>query len=543
MKSSVRIAGFALAGALLVVSGVGLWYSSTTPGGTEIPEVSYEHKGNFDYTVYLKPNTLYGEFIPLEEKEPEETEPVEEAPLVFFRDIIEDVRLAFSYRFDCDESTTSVTNDVTVTIIAENPGMWQKEMKELEETHGGKEFRVDFPLSLSRLDSVVDDIEEDIGITSSRRNFVIRAVVHTTAKTASGKTIEDDFSHEITAILGSKTLEMEGDLEGSGEGSEEGISYEEEGWFDYEVYLEPNKLYDSGVLRSEPLPVAPPPAPSPPAPPPLALQPLGPGLAYFPNIIDSIEASFSYQFDCDKPVREQSEEVELNIIMENPDKWSKSLVLVPKASKEGNFSLSFPIDLNYLTEVSDAIERETGVGGMRNFNIKADVHTIAQTDLGTVDEVYTQVLEGKLEGSTLTFGEELTQSQSGSLGAATIPSGSERGGWKIPSLSGLVVALVALGFLGWKQRQLKPAGINVETEAARAKKKYKQVMVDIEGLPSVKPAETVIPLSSLDDLVRIADDLVKPVLHQSEEGRHTYCVVDGVVRYQYTSQPQDSGNS
>ena len=180
---------------------------------------------------------------------------------------------------------------------------------------------------------------------------------------------------------------------------------------------------------------------------------------------------------------------------------------------------------------------------MRNFNIKADVHTIAQTDLGTVDEVYTQVLEGKLEGSTLTFGEELTQSQSGSLGAATIPSGSERGGWKIPSLSGLVVALVALGFLGWKQRQLKPAGINVETEAARAKKKYKQVMVDIEGLPSVKPAETVIPLSSLDDLVRIADDLVKPVLHQSEEGRHTYCVVDGVVRYQYTSQPQDSGNS
>jgi len=101
--------------------------------------------------------------------------------------------------------------------------------------------------------------------------------------------------------------------------------------------------------------------------------------------------------------------------------------------------------------------------------------------------------------------------------------------------------LVTLGFLGWKQRQLKPAGIDVETEAARAKKKYKQVMVDIEDLPSVKPTETVIPLSSLDDLARIADDLVKPMLHQVEGSRHVYCIVDGAVRYQYTSQPQDSG--
>jgi hypothetical protein len=57
--------------------------------------------------------------------------------------------------------------------------------------------------------------------------------------------------------------------------------------------------------------------------------------------------------------------------------------------------------------------------------------------------------------------------------------------------------------------------------------------VDVEELPGVKPSETVIPLNSLDDLVRIADDLVKPVLHQEEEGRHTYCIIDGGVRYQY----------
>ena len=76
--------------------------------------------------------------------------------------------------------------------------------------------------------------------------------------------------------------------------------------------------------------------------------------------------------------------------------------------------------------------------------------------------------------------------------------------------------------------------------AATARKKYKQVLGEIQKLPEVKANETVIPLSSLDDLVQIADDLVKPVLHKVAEGRHSYFIVDGTVRYQYISQSQDS---
>jgi len=532
---AIRIVCFVLAGALLAASGIGVWhYYLAAPSEVEPRGAGYEHRGQFDYTVYLKPNALYGEFIPPEEKEPKE--PEEEMPLVFFRDIVEDVRLAFSYKFDCSEPTAGVSNDVVVSIIAQNPGMWQKEMKELEETHRGKDFRVDFPLRLSRLDSIVDDIEEDIGITTSTRQFIIEAAVHTTVETVSGVTIEDDFSHEITAILKTKTLELEGDLEGSDEGSKEGIRYEEKGWFDYEVYLKYSRLYEAGVLRSEPLPVAEPP-PSPPPP----LQTVGPGLVYFPKIIDSIKASFSYQLECDRPVREQSEEVEVTAIIENPDKWRKSFVLVPKTEKEGDFSISFPVDLDYFNEVIDAIEEETGVGGgSYNLKVQADVHTVAESGLGAVDEIYSQTLEAKLGGNILTFGEELAQSQSGSVVGTAIPTASKEGGWKTPWLGGLVVALAALGYFGWSQRELKTAGISAaEVQAARAKKKYKQVMVDIEELPEVKPNETVIPLSSLDDLVRIADDLVKPVLHQVEAGRHIYCTIDGAVRYQYVSQPQD----
>ena len=515
-----RIICFALAGALLVASIVGLGYSAAPTEG--VPTAKYEHRGEFDYTVYLKPNILYGDVI-LTEKEEEE-----EAPMVFFRDIIEEVQLAFSYKFDSSQPLASVTNDVVVSIIAENPGMWQKEITILEETHEGREFKVDFPLHLRSLESAVDDIEEEIGISGSRTNFVIKAAVHTTAHTAMGTTIEEYFNHSITAIIQTNTLKLQGSFKRSDTGSKDDISYSEEGWFDYEVYLKPNQLYETDVLRSEP-----PPAAEPLAPP----QTLGPGLVYFPMIIDNIKASFSYQFLCDRPISEQSQEVEVTVIIENPNKWSKSLVVVPETSKVGSFTISFPIDIQYFTTVVDAIGQETGVrGSSHNIVIKADVHTVARTDLGTINEVYTQTLGVKLGGNILTFTKELSLSKSGSIGGAAIPGES---GSRAPWIIGLVIALLALGYFGWSQTQLRLAPVSAgEAEAARARKKYKQMMVDVEELPGVKPTETVIPLNSLDDLVRIADDLVKPVLHQADKGRHTYCIIDSGVRYLYVVETQ-----
>jgi len=514
-----RIICFALAGALLVVSTVGLGYSVAAP--TEgVPTAKYEHRGEFDYTVYLKPNILYGDVVLSEEEEEEEV------PMVFFRDIIKEARLVFSYKFDSSQSVANITNEVVVSIIAENPGVWQKEMPQLEETHEGAEFTVDFPLNLDRLDSIVDDIEEDIGITSRERNFIIRAVVYTTAETTLGKTIEDTFTYELTAALTAKKLELKGNLGSSKTGFKEGIKYEGRGRFDYEISLKPNKLYETDVLSSETSPVAEPPAPP---------QTLGPGLMYFPSIVDSIKASFSYQFLCDRPISKQSQDVQVTAIIENPEKWSRSLVVVPETSKVGSFTISFPIDIEYFTMVIDAIGEETGVrGSSHNIVIKADVHTVARTDVGIIDEVYTQTLTGKLEGNTLMFDDELSQTQSGTISGAEIPGASEESHSRVPWIIGLVIALLALGYFAWCQTQLRAVTVSAgEAEAARARKKYKEMMVDVEELPGVKPTETIIPLNSLDDLVRIADDLVKPVLHQAEKGAHIYCIIDGGVRYLY----------
>ena len=513
----LRITCFALAGALLVASIVGLGYPAAPPTG-EVPTAKYEHTGRFNYTVYQKPSILYGDVILTEEEE------AEDVPMVFFRDIVTEVSLCFSYNFSCSQVLSSVTNEVMVSIIAQNPEVWQKEMTQLEETHEGTDFSVDFPLDLSNLDSIVDAIENEIGIVGRERQFIVRAVVTTTAQTALGQLIADEFSYELPAILTAEKLELEGELADSKEGYREGTRYEARGRFDYEVSLKPNELYETTVLSSDGLPGAEPPAPT---------QTLGPGLVYFPKIVDNIEASFSYRFLCDRPISGQSQEVEITATIGNPGQWSKSLVVMPETNKVGSFTIIFPIDIEYFTRVIDAIGQETGVPGTsHNITLKVDVHTIAQTDVGTINEAFTQTLGATLEKNTLIFDKELSRSQSGTIGGTAVPGDSREDRWRRLWIIGLVVALVALGYFGWSQTQLGLAMLSAgEAEAMRAGKKYRQVMVDIEQLPEVKATETVIPLNSLDDLARIADDLVKPVLHQVQEGRHSYCVIDGSVRY------------
>jgi len=512
---------------LLIAVGFGVWRAFSLQASTEqsIALLNYEHRGQFDYLVYLKPNSLYGSIQP----KAEETE--EEAP-VFFRNIIDETRLAFSYNFSCGQSLSSITNKVVVSAIVENPGMWQKKVPILEETRGGRQFIVDFPLDIEYLESVVDEIEQEIGVRGySQNQFTIRAAVHTTAMTALGQTIEDDFSHEITLAIQAYTLELEGSLERSDTGIRDGISFSEKGRFDYEVYLMPNNLYEIDVLRSE----APPETDSS-----SSTQTLGPGLKYFTNIIDSIEASFSYQFLSDIPVANMVEDVEVTAVLEYPDMWTKSFTLVPRTSYTGPLVVDFPLDIKAFDAITDTLRSELGFGAASyGLTIQATVHTTSDTESGPIDEVFTQSLVGQLGTTTFTLKGDLSERQPGAIVEnRMVPVGNT---WVFRglSLAGLVLAVFALLFVLSNSRQVQAVAISkMEEEALRAKRKHKGVIVDVGELPPAGAGEVVIPIGSVDELVSIADALLKPVLHHAGVGKHTYCVIDGGVRYLYVVTAQ-----
>jgi len=76
---------------------------------------------------------------------------------------------------------------------------------------------------------------------------------------------------------------------------------------------------------------------------------------------------------------------------------------------------------------------------------------------------------------------------------------------------------------------------SIEQESQNLQKKYGERIAEVKG-PVVVSGETI-PLSSMEDLVKIADELGKPIFHQlavMPEAGQLYYVLDGTTRYQYS---------
>jgi hypothetical protein len=173
-----------------------------------------------------------------------------------------------------------------------------------------------------------------------------------------------------------------------------------------------------------------------------------------------------------------------------------------------------------------------------DLTITATVHTTAQSDFGPIDDTFTQTLTTKLGEPTLEF-TELTKSQSGSIEETVVVTKKGVRWARACSIAIMLLVMAGCGYVMGMLFRVKPVKPSLmEQEARRVRKKYKDLIVDIDELPGVRAGETVIPLNSLADITTIADGLGKVVLHQAEKEKHTYCVIDGMVRYDYISRLQ-----
>lgn len=221
--------------------------------------------------------------------------------------------------------------------------------------------------------------------------------------------------------------------------------------------------------------------------------------------------------------------------------WSKTITLVPATQEPGDFSVDFPLDVNYLGALAQAIDQETGSGTTTyNLSIEAKVHTTARAPFGPIDETFTQTMNGTLSASALMWDKELQKKDPHTVkGTRTVidPNVDKYRTWSVVLL---VLILLGGSFVVWNIIRARPVISRAGKEALRAKKKYKNAIMDVGDLPGPRPDEVVIPVPSLDELVKAADNLFKPVLHKTlqnaEAEQHAYCVIDGLTRYEYTSE-------
>jgi hypothetical protein len=491
--------------------------------------VNYQHNGLLDHTAYINPGYFAdGTYV-------ETTEDEERA--LYFTNIIDNIDIGFDYGFVSEAQVTNQSSEAEIVAIVTGPSGWQKEVLLHSESNLGSSFTVNFPLELEEFDGLINDIEEELGFRSpefemeNAYTLVIEARVHCTADVEDGH-IDDIFVQSMQIDVNVSTLRWDNQLALAQRKSSGGFSYKHQGSFSYTLALKENSLYGSGTIIKEPYEW------------PSASTPMT-GNIYFNRITDVIVGSFSYQFLCDKPVNELTEEVEVTAILENPEVWSKTFVLVTKTYTSGDFRVGFALDVNYLAELTDTLRNELGYGPMEHaLTIMATVHTTAETDFGKIDEYFTYPLEGTLGSAILAWDDEPESSKSGSIMSTHLVSNTRRfmrlsrseARTIFPAVAGAIFPF-AIYLLVINVAFQPPPPSRIEREARRAKKKHRGLFTDVKELPEVEDgATTVISVNSLDDLVTIAENLFKPVLYKAGEERYVYCVIDGVVRYIYVNE-------
>jgi len=534
---------------LLLASGYGVWTAYTMPLEWEEPVtlVNYQHQGEFDYRVYIEPGYIFSP-PPLSLPEAEPGEEEEERPQ-YFLNLVENMEVSFDYVFTPDYPTSLTSTDVYIVAIIDGPSGWQKEVP-LKSKSGDDYLTISFPLELEDFEEIIDDVEEELLEDDDEEEYsepdeyvydlVIEARVKVSTYTGQ-EWVDDTFVQPMEISVDGDTIEWDTELNLSQRrsywGRYGGLSYKHTGNFSYSIWLDEGKpaLYGAGVTELSPEPYWPP-----------LIISRSPGEVYFPRLIDIMESSFSYHFICDQPVTDLVEEVEVTAILKYPEieaipgypeVWQKTFTLVPKTQKSGDFVLQFPVDINYFSRLSEVIREEIGMGApTHDLTINAEVHTRAETQFGPIDEVFTHTLRGALGTTTITWDKETLKSEPATIEGTKTVTDPDVPKYRLWARVLLGVLLFVFLFVAWHAIWARPVVSKIEQEALRAKKKHRNVIVDIAKLPAAQCEQVVIPVGSLEELIKAADSLLKPVLHQAQADKHTYCVIDGLTRYEYISE-------
>lgn len=522
---------------LLSVSGVGLWRSQHAASDIEPPpSVNYVQTGEFDYVATLLPSTLYGdkpETEPIGGEIEEEAETSSEQKYVFFRDITDDLDFYYTTSFECSEPLARIDTDVTFSVYLANDDLWRIESERCMESHSATGFQIHCPLDIDHMDWEAEEIGKDIGIEARELDVEIVAHVLISAMTTGGCRIDEEYVHTLMGEMQEKTLELSGELDSHSEGSAGDAAYSHHGRFDYEAWLEYNDLYSEQVLRTEPLPVAElemdntDPRPT---------TTVGPDNVLFPYLVESVEGQYRFALEADTELENRRHVVDVAVVVRNADLWEKRFEVVTKNVYSDDFVVTFPLDVRRYIEQVEQVERETGVvSNDYAMNLVADVHTTADCPLGSLDEQFSQVLDGKLMGNTLTFGGARVVQQDGMVGGVEAPEEDAAVPLPLPWLIGVVLGLIGIGASIWLWRiGVSEQVPGTEKVVRAALKRHQQLIAFASAVPPVPEGASVVRMDSLDTLARIARDSAEPLVYVQDGDRHLFLVIKNGTRYEYS---------
>ena len=483
---------------VIIVGLVGTIKGFSTPATSTkqqpVTLLNYEQNGTFDYQATMEPSDFYGNNLPT----------IQSSPNIPVQDISS---LTMTYQYTSSDSQVQVEIDAVLV----EPNNWQKTVVIVpQETENGN-FSISFPIDLNSLKTTTQAIEKELGdVGYSPANInVIATITSADAVFTHTLAVAQD---QTFLTIGNNLIQTLGDATGI---------------FRYSVVLTANALYGATTINSPQFTVNTTPLV------------LGSADTVLIKLISSLDFTYTYTVTADKTIQ-PSEAVEIDAIVSNPGKWTKTFVLVPSTEENGNFTLNFPVDLSQYTKLFNQIQMETGIPATaQDFTIEADVDLTSQTSAGPINKKFSDSIMTDLTGGTLSWTGNLQQSDKGSItSTANIQTPAKIWGvqvtpFRVISIVIFVIGLALLAFLLLVPAKKVDAQAILQQKALETEQKYKNLIISVNKLPEHLGAESVLAVSSLDELIKVAQALLKPINHVVDGKNDIYWITDGVTCYQY----------
>lgn len=304
-------------------------------------------------------------------------------------------------------------------------------------------------------------------------------------------------------------------------------TYGYQGTYNYVAALKPNIIYDNKTT----------------------LEP-GEGTLYR-RITDHIDVNFTYVFEGNLPANFTTK-YSVHEYIETAH-WRKQISELPQKNIEttgtsSNLSINniATIDPPSIQGFVREISEETGIPvSQYSLNITIIMYIEAKTSVGTINESFTPTLKTEFQSST-TEGEIISISglENGKTGKITktekiYQQGVQLNrnisyGVSVASFAGLVIST----WFFIRTRPPKPPKPEKLLEDIIGP--YEEIIAEAAQEPSGKgqlsKRATTIVIKTLEDLVKIADTLDKPILHSYKPPEtHIFRIIDDAAQYEFTT--------
>ena len=204
LQKNVRIGSTALLCIILlfsIITAVGAYQESTTTSETVVT-YSHTQNGVFDFTVNLKSNSVYNKTS------------IKPGQETIFKSIVDDINGSFIYNYRGDEAA-EITGEYYLTAQVKTD-LWEKNYVIIPKSNFSSNkktvsFNFVFPVNLTFYETIIAEIDKEIGIKASNPTLTIKCNIVVSSQTSKGY-IYDSFSPYINVSLGGNIIEFGGDL-------------------------------------------------------------------------------------------------------------------------------------------------------------------------------------------------------------------------------------------------------------------------------------------------------------------------------------------